>query len=159
VYSESIPSYPLLSQALNGYNISVTVPPLKSSGQTIKSSPFLKDSVYHLLSNTAEFTVQNPLLNKAVLINSIFAEALYNTSTVAVVDEPDLSWQIEPGLNESPRIRVDIAYDGIGGDAIKKALGGSLALNTSALINFNIDDLKHVRLNYTASQVHSRIRL
>lgn len=94
----------------------------------------------HLLTSTAVFTLLSPLPRTTIYITSIDATAFYNhTEPVGHIDY-DLPFAVTPGASQTPRLPVDWSIGGVGYDAVRSALGGSLKLDAKADIGIRVED-------------------
>ncbi|KAE8150086.1 hypothetical protein BDV25DRAFT_155026 [Aspergillus avenaceus] len=137
----TIPGLPKLGQALSRLGLEVQVPrvPVPGSPGNSDGKPgFIQDATLHLWSSTAEFTLSSPFPNTTIDITSIEARAFYqeheNVGSISYYS----SFSVPPGLSRTPRLPVELNLNGIGYDALKKALGGSLKLDAVARVGVQI---------------------
>jgi hypothetical protein len=159
-----------LGQALSSILIEIPTPQLgkepkkdpddgNDDGQPDETSKphFIKSATMHLFSSTAEFILQSPLKTKTIYITSINATALYHGEVVGRILY-DLPFAVPPGESETPRFPVDWSIGSVGYEAIRKAVGGQLRLNASAIVGVRIEQWKE-RLWYEGHGIGAHIRL
>lgn len=134
----SIPTMPIIGEALSKINMTVNTPMVKLPGDDDDDDGeeaghgFIRDATFHILSSTATFTLASPLRHNTVHIEYINATAFYNhTEPVGQIlhDEP---FDAPPGLSQTPRLPVEWSASHVGFDKLKEALGGSLKLDALA---------------------------
>ena len=134
----SIPTMPVIGEALSSINITLKTPMVKLPGDDGDGDGedgchgFIRDAIFHLLSSTAAFTLASPLRHNTVHIDYINATAFYNhTEPVGRIlhEEP---FDVPPGLSQTPRLAVEWSPSHVGFDKLKEALGGSLKLDALA---------------------------
>ncbi|KAG6161185.1 hypothetical protein E4U23_001668 [Claviceps purpurea] len=129
----SIPTLPVIGEALSKINITLSTPRLRLPGDGDDGShSFIREATFHLLSSTASFTIASPLSHDTVHVEYINATAFYNhTEPIGQItyDEPI---DVPPGLSQSPRLPVQWSAGHVGFDKLKDALGGTLKLDAVA---------------------------
>ncbi|KAJ5232458.1 hypothetical protein N7468_005414 [Penicillium chermesinum] len=159
----TIPALPELGKAMSDLEIVIPLPPFSGPGSPDddggdKRTPLLQDATLHLWSSTADFLLFSPLEEKSITVTSIHATAFYKE------DEPlgKIRWNqpfiVPPGLSRTPRLPVDLVLGGGAYDALRKALGQSLKLNTVAQIGVQVDNYRDVVL-YTGKDIDANIRV
>ena len=111
----------------------------------------------HLLSSTAEFTLQSPLKETTIYMTSINATAFYKEDRVGTIAY-DLPLAIPPGISVTPRLPVDWSLGSVGYDAVKKALGGQLKLQAVADVGVRIGEWEEA-IWYQGKGIGAKIRL
>ncbi|KAF7586763.1 hypothetical protein BBP40_008356 [Aspergillus hancockii] len=137
----TIPALPKLGKALSRLGLEVQIPriPVPGNPDGEDGKPrFIQDSTLHLWSSTAEFTLSSPLVNTTIEINSVEANAFYQKHEEVGKINYYIPFSVPPGLSQSPRLPVEMKLSGIGYDALKKALGGSLKLDAVAKVGVQI---------------------
>ncbi|BFZ56137.1 hypothetical protein PYCC9005_003179 [Savitreella phatthalungensis] len=129
-----------------------------------KQSPFLVKASFHFFGSTASFVLRNPL-NEPVLIDSLHAVATYHGSEVGALDfDAQFDMPEDPSVGpivlrgdtpttETPRLPVKWSARGLGRDALKAALGGTLTLNATASAVVRVGKFGPLNLNLTAEDV------
>ncbi|KAA8649121.1 hypothetical protein EYZ11_000666 [Aspergillus tanneri] len=163
-HNGTIPSLPQLGQALSrlGFDFQVPkVPVRRAPGKEPDDDEgpgFVQDATLHLWSSTAEFTLSSPLPNTTIVVTSIKATALYQQYVEVGKINYYLPFPVPPGLSQTPRLPVDLDLNGIGRDALKKALGGSLALDAVAEIGVRVRSYSDT-IFYHGKGITSHVRL
>lgn len=67
-------------------------------------------------------------------------------------------FKVPPGLSQTPRLPVNLDLDGIGYDALKKALGGSLALDAVARVGIQVRNYSDIII-FHGKGIKSRVRI
>ncbi|KAK5076413.1 hypothetical protein LTR64_006107 [Lithohypha guttulata] len=152
-----------LSQFISGYNVSLTIKPMKLPGLpeipmniTVEVphmfGKFLKDTTIHILSQTATFVLFAPI---AMWVTSIHSTAYYNGSDIG-----NINWEypfaVKPGDNLTPRLPLDWNTPGSG--LIRDALGGNLKITALADIGVRIGQWRQ-DIWYEARDTGAHIRL
>lgn len=70
----------------------------------------------------------------------------------------DIPFQVPPGTSHSPRLPVDLNMRGIGYDALKKVLGGSLKMNTVAEVGVRVENYRDI-ITYNGKGISAHVRL
>ncbi|KAJ5342010.1 hypothetical protein N7541_011134 [Penicillium brevicompactum] len=142
-HRNTIPSLPNLGKALSVLNITVPVPQISTPGRPPNegedSKPhFIQDATFYLWSSAAQFTLASPLTETDILITSIDATAYYEgKDPIGRINTHD-PFKVSPGLSQSPRLPVDLNIGGVGYEALRKALGQSLEMDTIARVGIQI---------------------
>ena len=111
----------------------------------------------HLLSSTATFTLLNPL-SVTIYLTHINATALYNHTEPIGQVLYSLPFAVPPGATTSPKLPVDWSLTGVGFDAVKDALGGTLKLDTVAYVGVRIGEWED-RICYKGRGIGAHIEL
>ena len=176
-FNQSMPSRPRLAAALAKVPIQLMLPlpqldlptgdeddePDEGAGPSRRShktgSPFLVKASFHFFSSTASFVLRNPL-NESVLIDSLSAVALYHGSPVGTLEFDASLIGAEPIVlagdtptSETPRLPVRWSARGLGRDALRAALGGTLRLNATAKATVRVGRFGPIDLDITADDV------
>ena len=111
----------------------------------------------HLFSSTASFTLLSPLPSSTLYITSINATAFYEHDKPVGRIQHDMPFAVPPGSSETPRLPVDLDLGGAGYDALKKALGGTLKLDTAAEVRAKLGEYAEV-LAFEGRQIGTKVR-
>ncbi|KAL5000708.1 hypothetical protein BDV10DRAFT_183182 [Aspergillus recurvatus] len=164
----TIPALPKLGQALSRLGFEVQIPNLSHGGDP-NSDPdqpgqndghkgFIQDATLHLWSSTAEFTLFSPLSHTILEVTSIEAQAFYQHDHEVGDIDYFTPFAIRPGLSHSPRLPVDLNLGGIGYDAVKRAVGGTLDLDTVAKVGVRIE--KYIdTVHYRGKGIKAKVKL
>ncbi|KAL2833403.1 hypothetical protein BDW59DRAFT_169080 [Aspergillus cavernicola] len=159
----TIPALPKLGQALSRLGLEVQIPKLSAHDPDQPDHDgghkgFVQDATLHLLSSTAEFALFSPLNDTTLDVTSVEAKAFYeNDEEVGTIDYY-VPFSVPPGLSQSPRLPVDMKLGGIGYDAVKRAVGGSLNLDTVAKVGVRIGNYNDTIL-YRGKGITARVKL
>lgn len=182
-YEDSMPSRPELARALAAVPIEITLPlpqmelptddgdDADSQSMAVEKSdndkdkphhsgsPFLVKSSFHFFTSTASFVLRNPL-NESVLIDRLSAVASYRGGPVGTLEfdasllgEKPIVLAGDAPTTETPRLPVRWSARGIGRDALRAALGGTLTLNATAEATVRVARFGPIELNLTATDV------
>ncbi|KAI1978726.1 hypothetical protein LOZ51_005574 [Ophidiomyces ophidiicola] len=165
-YSGSIPALPALGRALSILQIEVPVPKLHlpddddndGSPDDHDRPQFIKDATVYLLSSTADFTLLSPLSKTTLFITSINATALYNHTSPVGQIQYDSPFPVPPGSSKTPRLPVEIDFSGAGYEALKKALGGTLKIDSIADIGIKLGEYIET-ISYWGKGIGAKVRL
>lgn len=163
----SVPTMPLLGEALSNLNITVPTPRLglpgdgDSGGGGDGDGPaqrFIRDATFHVFSSSATFTLASPLHHDLIYIEAINATAYYNhTEPVGQIVTHD-PFPAPPGLSQTPRLPVRWSADKIGYDKLKAALGGGLKLDAVADVTVRIGKWVET-IHYTGKGIGAKVRI
>ncbi|KAL5342567.1 hypothetical protein BJX70DRAFT_294020 [Aspergillus crustosus] len=163
-YEGTIPALPKLGQALSRLGLEVQIPRLSPGGDPGNNPDqpghkgFIQDATLHLLSSTAEFALFSPLNHTSLDVTSVEAQAFYeHDKEVGTINYFD-SFSVPPGLSHSPRLPVDLNLGGIGYDAVKRAVGGALNLDTVAKVGVQIGNYTDV-IVYRGKGITAKVKL
>lgn len=132
---------------------------------------FLEQSVFHLWSKTVELTLTNPFGSANVAIIFSNATSFYYDEVVgwSLVDRRDPHHPVPPNLDEiqlpagstvtTPRIPVQYNSGSVGFDIIRKALGGSLAMNVTVDSIVKVGDSALLGFWYDKTNMSVAVRL
>jgi len=153
----SIPASPGLGRALSAFEFTLPTPrlggddspspPPPKPGAPDEEQPptFISDATMHLFSSTAEFTLHSPLRHTNLLVTHLNATAFWHRSPEADAEEvgrilydPVPAMVVPPGESRSPRLPVEWDLGGVGYEAVKRALGGTLKLEARATVGVGI---------------------
>lgn len=166
-HENTIPSQPQLGAALSNFSIQLPTPTLAlphnpnhpdpsdpdfgeppsdpsdpddDGGHNGNTSPrFIDDAVFHLLSSTCTLTLLSPF-HRAISILFLNATAFYNHTYPVGHVLYELPLEVPPGASTTPRLPVEWGLDGVGYDALKKALGGGLKLDARADVTVGVGE-------------------
>lgn len=154
----SIPALPVLSAALSTFSFDLPTPrlgvddgkkprwPSPPDDEDDDGSPrFISDATMHLFTSTAQFTLHSPLRHSSLLIDHLNATAFYRPDPSAEANEvgrilydPIPPMIVPPGESRSPRLPVEWDLGGVGYEAVRRALGGTLKLEAKAIVGVGI---------------------
>ncbi len=92
----------------------------------------------HLFTSTATFTLNSPLQRTTIYLGSLNATAFYLNDTVGKILYDIEEIVVPPGASQTPRLPVEWSLNGVGYEAVKNALGGSLKLSAKANVDVRI---------------------
>lgn len=113
-------------------------PTSSSSPQSSQAKTISPPSQFHLVTSTATLTLLSPLPHTALYITSLDATAYYNHTLPIGRVVYDLPFKVPPGASTTPHLPVDWTLDGVGFEAVKKALGGDLKLDAEAEVGIRV---------------------
>ena len=185
-HDNTFPSDPQLGHALSKYKVELPAPklvppknpnhpddePIDEDGprfiddatvyRNITLTRFRKiannDQQMHLFSSTATFTLLSPLPHTTIYITHINATALYNHTEIVGNITYDLPFAVPPGASTSPRLPVDWSLGSVGYDAVKQALGGTLKLDTRAVVGVKVGAWEEV-VNFQGRGIGAHVQL
>lgn len=67
-------------------------------------------------------------------------------------------FEVPPGISRTPRLPVELNMSGVGYDAVKRALGGSLKLDTTAKVGVRIRHYNDIIL-YRGKGISAHVKL
>jgi hypothetical protein len=135
----SIPSQPLIGEALSKVNLTVPMPRLSLPDSSEEdNSHFIRNAEFHIFSSTATFTLVSPLQHNTLFIDHINATAFYNHTEPVGRIIHDLPFAAPPGASQTPKLPVDWSLDSVGYDKVRKALGGKLKLDVRAVVGVRL---------------------
>lgn len=135
----SIPSQPLIGDALSKLNITLSAPHISLPGKDEdEMTHFIRDATFHVFSSTATFTLISPLQQNTIYIEKVNATALYNHTEPIGKIEYDLPFAAEPGETVTPKLPVEWSLDSVGYQRLKEALGGKLKLDARAVVGVRL---------------------
>ncbi|OGM39891.1 hypothetical protein ABOM_011379 [Aspergillus bombycis] len=157
----TFPALPELGQALSRLGLEVPIPrvPVPGNPSDEDGKPkFIQDTTLHLWSSTAEFTLSSPFPNTTIEITSVEANAFYQKHEEVGSINYHIPFPVPPGLSTTPRLPVDLNLSGIGYEALKKALGGTLKLDAVAKVGVLI---RHYRttITYYGQGITARVKI
>ncbi|KAL3450705.1 hypothetical protein BJX65DRAFT_269906 [Aspergillus insuetus] len=163
----TIPALPNLGQSLSRLGFEAQIPRLPvhrdpggDPDEPGHNGPggFIQEATLHLLSSTAEFTLFSPLTNTTIEVTSVEAQAFRNhDEEVGTINyyEP---FSVPPGISHSPRLPVDLELGGIGYGDLRRAVGGSLDLDTVAKIGVRVQDYEDI-IHYYGKGIKAKVKL
>lgn len=163
VHRGSIPSQPALGKALEALKFRFLAPHLRTPHRgepddgDDDESGFIRQTVMHLFSSTAQFTLASPLSKNTLYITSLNATAYYKGDGVGQITY-DLPFAVPPGLSETPRLPVDWSLGSVGYEAIRKALGGELRLSAMADVGVKLGEFEEM-LWFKGKSIGAKVRL
>lgn len=138
-HRDSIPSQPLIGEALSKINITVSAPRLNlPGGDEGEKTHFIRDAIFHVFSSTATFTIVSPLRHNTLYIERVNATALYNHTEPMGRIEYDLPFAAPPGESQTPKLPVQWSLDSVGYGKLKEALGGKMKLDAEAVVGVRL---------------------
>ncbi len=170
-HNHTIPSQPALGHLLSQFPITVPSPHMKPSHPpSDPSTPddddddnddgkthFIHSTTMHILSSTALFTLLSPFATTTLYLTSLNATAYYESHQAGKILY-DLPFAVPPGLSQSPRLPVEWSIGGLGYEAIRKALGGSLKLSAFANVGVRIGEWRE-KVWFRGEGIGANIRL
>lgn len=157
----SIPAQPYIGSALSHFPLTFPMPrlggPSDSPSDDPKKNHFIRETVMHILSSTAIFTIASPFASTTLYLDHMNATAYYEGHPAGKILY-DLPFAVPPGVSTSPRLPVDWSMGGLGYDAIKKALGGELKLSAFAEVGIRIGRFRD-SMWYEGKGIGAKIRL
>lgn len=155
----SIPSVPLLGEALSKLNITIPTPKIRLPGDDSEiGQRFIKDATFHVFSSTATFGLVSPLEFNTIYIEHVDAIAYYNHTEPVGHIVHDESFPAPPGLSETPRLPVEWSPGSIGYDKLKKAMGGSLKLDAVANVTIRLGNWVET-MHYKGKGIGAKVRI
>ncbi|PYI06637.1 hypothetical protein BO78DRAFT_343224 [Aspergillus sclerotiicarbonarius CBS 121057] len=161
----TIPGLPKLGKALSRLGLEVQIPrvpvpraPGTGNDPDDGSTGFIQGATMHLWSSTAEFTLSSPFPNTTIHITSVYAQAYYEGDEEVGTIDYRVPFAVPPGISVTPRLPVDLNLGGIGYDALKKALGGTLALDAVAQVGVQIQHYRDI-VFYHGKGITARVKL
>lgn len=158
----SIPYQPLLGKGLSKFAINIPTPRLKTpttGHDNGDNKPrFIRDATFHVFSSTAQFTLLSPLQQSTIFIDRINATALYNHTEAIGRILYELPFQVPPGASISPKLPVDVDFDSVGYEEVRKALGGTLKLDARGTVSVRLG-LWTETVWYVGSGIGASIRI
>ncbi|MCJ1475236.1 hypothetical protein MMC13_003898 [Lambiella insularis] len=145
----TIPTQPKLGAALSSIELEIPTPKLDTpknpnrpdgdSDERDENAPrFIDDATMHLLTSTASFTLLSPLRHSTLFVTHINATAYYNHTDPVGEIFYELPFAVPPGATTSPRLPVEWSVGGVGYEAVKQALGGTLKLDAKATVGVRL---------------------
>lgn len=166
-HRNSIPSQPVLGEALSHLNLTVPTPHLSlpgdddggDGGGSDRAGHFIRGATFHVVSSSATFTLASPLEYNTVYIERINATAFYNHTEPVGKIIYDLPIAAPPGLSQTPRLPVDWSIgNGDTYDKIRNALGGGLKLDAKAVVGLRIANWRET-VWYEGRGIGAKVRL
>lgn len=155
----SIPTVPLLGEALSKLSVTLPTPRIRIPGQESDvNQRFIKDATFHIFSSSATFGLISPLQYNTIYLERINATAFYNhTEPVGqiIYDEP---FAAPPGLSETPRLPVQWSPGSVGYGKLKEALGGGLKLDAEANVTLRLGYWVET-VHYTGKGIGAKVRI
>ncbi|KAJ5281552.1 hypothetical protein N7478_006924 [Penicillium angulare] len=162
-YKGSIPALPELGKALSSIQFEVPLPKISTpdddDGDSSDSSHphFIQDATVHIWSSTADFTLFSPLTSTTIGITSIHAIAFYDENKPVGRINYNETFNVLPGLSQSPHLPVDLVLGGGAYDALRRALGQSLAMDTVAKVGIKVGDYED-HVVYRGKGIEAKVR-
>ncbi|GIC91202.1 uncharacterized protein Aud_007644 [Aspergillus udagawae] len=160
----TIPTLPEFGRALSklGFEfqlprISIPGPPKAPNGDN-GDTRFIQEATLHLWSSTAEFTLFSPLPKTLIDIISVQANAYYLGHEEVGSINYSVPFQVPPGVSKTPRMTVEMNPDGIGYDALKRALGGSLELDAMATVGVRVGHYT-TTIDYHSKGIRANVKI
>jgi hypothetical protein len=112
----------------------------------------------HLLTSTATFKLLSPLQRTTIFVTYLNVTAYYNHTEPTAHIDYDEAVAIPPGLTETPRLPVDWSLGSIGYEKLRDALGGTLKLDSKAIVGLSIGHFE-TQLWYEGKGIGAHVRL
>ncbi|KAG0637671.1 hypothetical protein HOY80DRAFT_245779 [Tuber brumale] len=163
-HANSIPTMPLLSKLLSNFNVTIPTPhlPVPGRGGLLDPPPnFIESATIYLISSTADFLVNNPLRKDKVTVEAINGTAKYKGNELGEI-ESSKPFAIKPaveGRTTTPRIPVRWKFGGVGYEAMRRALGGRLAVHAEALCLVRVGKLQMEVFYNSTNPIEANIHL
>ncbi|KAE8136858.1 hypothetical protein BDV38DRAFT_283534 [Aspergillus pseudotamarii] len=157
----TFPALPELGQALSRLGLEVPIPGVPVPGHPGDKDgkpKFIQDTTLHLWSSTAEFTLSSPFPNTTIEITSVEANAFYQKDEEVGSIDYYIPFLVPPGLSITPRLPVELNLNGIGYDALRKALGGTLKLDAVAKVGVLIRSYR-TTITYYGQGITARVKI
>jgi hypothetical protein len=158
-HRHSIPSLPLLGEAMSSINFTIPTPKIVVPGEDedVKQR-FITSATFHIFSSTASFGLVSPLLFNTLHIQDVNATAYYNhTEPVGKIIHHG-EFEVPPGRSETPRLPVQWSADHVGYDKLKQALGGTLKLDAIADVTIRLGNWIET-VHYTGKGIGAKVSL
>lgn len=170
-FHDSIPSQPLISDALSKFNFTVPAPRLAMPGgrggsgsgddgddpDKSRKPSFIRDATFHFFSSSANFVLASPLMANTIYIEAINATAYYNHTEPVGTIVSNIEFGVRPGLTESPKLPVEWSPDSVGFEKLRRALGGDLKLDAKADVDVRLGVWRET-IHYEGSGIGAHIR-
>ncbi|KJZ80411.1 hypothetical protein HIM_00261 [Hirsutella minnesotensis 3608] len=160
-HRRSVPTVPLLGQALSNISVTFDAPRLKlpddGSGEDVGHG-FIREASFHILSSTAAFTLASPLRHNTVHILHINATAFYNHTEPVGQIVDGVPFDAKPGLSRTPRLPVQWSAGHVGLDKLRQALGGTLKLDAVANVTVRLGNWMQ-QVEYHGRGIGARVHL
>ncbi|PWY86184.1 hypothetical protein BO70DRAFT_361005 [Aspergillus heteromorphus CBS 117.55] len=111
----------------------------------------------HVITSRAEFTLSSPFPNTTIDITSIHAQAYYEEEEEVGTIDYQIPFSVPPGISVTPRLPVALNMGGIGGDALRKAIGGTLDLSAVAKVGVQIEHYRET-VTYHGKGITARVK-
>ncbi|KAE8323386.1 hypothetical protein BDV39DRAFT_182418 [Aspergillus sergii] len=157
----TFPALPELGQALSRLGLEVPIPGVPvpgNPGDEDGKPKFIQDTTLHLWSSTAEFTLSSPFPNTTIEVTSVEANAFYQKHEEVGSINYYIPFPVPPGLSTTPRLPVELNLNGIGYDALRKALGGTLKLDAVAKVGVLIRRYR-TTITYYGQGITARVKI
>ena len=119
---------------------------------------FIDEATMHLLTSTADFTLISPFRHTTLFLTSIDAVAIYNHTDPVGNITYNLPIEVPPGATKTPRLPVDWSLGGVGYDAVKEALGGTLKLGAKANVTVRIEQWIQ-RIHFEGNGIGAKVEI
>ncbi|KAF2745630.1 hypothetical protein M011DRAFT_504426 [Sporormia fimetaria CBS 119925] len=156
-HNATIPANPLLGSVLSNFPLTFPMPSLSHSSPNSTKGHFIQSATMHLLTSTAVFSLSSPFTTTTMYITSLNATSYYEGHQAGRI-QYDFPFAVPPGVSESPRLPVDWSFGGLGYEAIRKALGGSLTMTAVGDVGIRIGDWRE-RVWYRGGKIGAKVRL
>ncbi|KAF7114325.1 hypothetical protein CNMCM5793_008277 [Aspergillus hiratsukae] len=159
----TIPALPKLGRALSKLGFEFQLPRMSIPGSPKTPDGdngdrrFIQEATLHLWSSTAEFTLFSPLPKTLIDITSVEAKAYYLEHEEVGSIDYSTPFQVPPGVSKTPRLPVEMNPDGIGYDALKRALGGSLELDAMATVGVRVGQYE-ATIDYHSKGIQANVK-
>jgi hypothetical protein len=102
--------------------------------------------------------VFSPLVETSITITSMDATAYYDGDEPVGRINYHRSFDVPPGISHSPQLPVDLVLGGVGYDALRKALGQELELDTVAKVGVRVKNYVDI-VNYHGNGIAAKVRV
>lgn len=111
----------------------------------------------HIWSSTADFTLFSPLTSTSIGITSINAVAFYEEDKPVGRINYKEAFNVPPGISQTPHLPVDLVLGGGAYDALRRALGSSLAMDTVAKVGIRVGNYEDLVV-YRGKGIEAKVR-
>ncbi|GMG26971.1 unnamed protein product [Aspergillus oryzae] len=148
----TFPAQPELGQALSRLGLEVPIP-----GVPVPGNPGDEDGKPKFIQDTT-FTLSSPFPNTTIEVTSVEANAFYQKHEEVGSINYYIPFSVPPGLSTTPRLPVELNLNGIGYDALRKALGGTLKLDAVAKVGVLIRRYR-TTITYYGQGITARVKI
>ncbi|OOQ82149.1 hypothetical protein PEBR_41813 [Penicillium brasilianum] len=159
----TFPTLPDLGKALSVLSFDVPVPHMSmprapgDDDDDDKPPKYIQEATLHLFSSTVEFTVFSPSAETSITVTSMEATSYYEDEPLGHIHYY-IPFDVPPGISHSPRLPVELILDGVGYDALRKALGQELVLDAVAKVGVRVKNYTDI-VHYHGNGITSKVRI
>lgn len=153
-----------IDEFINGISIPLNVSTNDIDGGNEGDNYFIKNTIMHIVSKEVEMTLYNPIKNRNIIVEIEEAEAKCEGYIIGYLKDK-ITWNIESGIWNSPREKVEYANTGSAGwKIIERAIRGDGVLKdmtVRAVIKVYVDgsEFKGLNLMYqSVGTVNGKVR-